>query len=174
MKIKINGWQPASALRRLVLLSVFFSFFFSSLGCDAFVRKFTRKKKKTEPHEEMVLTPQEYKCTLSKDELYRQHLLYWKSWQDELIEALNQNISQKKKVSCVNEAIKNLMQMRGLLNAEKQKQLNGYIDQMQQLRDSIESDSYGSDSANNRCRAEQLRMYILRGFSYNKVKDSLI
>ncbi|MBM3255730.1 MAG: hypothetical protein FJZ08_05460, partial [Candidatus Omnitrophica bacterium] len=55
----------------------------SFLGCEAFVRKFTRKSKKEDLHrEEMVLAPQEYqKPKLSKEEEYRQYLLYWKSWQ---------------------------------------------------------------------------------------------
>ena len=83
------------------------------LGCEAFTRKFTRKSKKPDATVEMVLTPEEYKGPeMSKEELYRQYYLYWSSWQEELINALTQKSSLKKKIDCAQEAAKNLMNMK--------------------------------------------------------------
>jgi len=55
---------------------------FTLVGCDAFVRKFTRKPKTQEfPEEEMVLAPEEYEpIALSAAERYQQDFFFWKAW----------------------------------------------------------------------------------------------
>src|SRR3990167_4305344 len=103
-------------------LRLFFIYFLiiDLLGCDAFVRKFTRKRKKEDlPQEEMVLAPEEWKGPqMTKEQMYRQYFMFWKSWQDELVESLLQKRSQKKQIDCSLEAIKNLLSLRALLNTE--------------------------------------------------------
>jgi hypothetical protein len=145
-------------------------------GCEAFVRKFTRKPKNEDlTKEEMVLAPEEYTGPeMTREELYRHYFLYWKSWQDELIVSLQPGANHKKQMSCVNEAIKNLAKIKGLLAAEKTKQMDTYLAQMESLKDLIIRDVYSNNAANNRTKAEQLKRNILRDFSYSKVKNSLI
>ncbi len=161
---------------RIILLVTICLLLVNLLGCEAFVRKFTRKSKKENlPREEMVLAPQEYKKPqLSKEEEYRQYLLYWKSWHDELVESLSGSTNHKKQVSCASEALSNLMQMKSLLNEEKQKKLDLYVNQLKDLRGLITKDIYGRDVARHHYSAERIKMNILRLFSYPKVKDSLI
>ena len=162
--------------RRIIFL-FFCCFLISNLiGCEAFVRKFTRKPKKDNlQREEMVLVPQEYKKPqLTKEEEYRQYLLYWKSWQDELIESLSGSTNHKKQMGCVKEALSNLAQLRSLLNAEKQKKLDVYITKLKELQDSIVKDIYCKDSSRHHYSAERIKMNIFRQFSYPQVKDSLI
>jgi len=145
------------------------------IGCDAFVRKFTRKpKKEKKPAEEMVLVPQEYPSLFkTKEEAYRQYFLYWQSWQDELINVLLCKLSNKKQLSCIDEAIKNLTEVRNLLLEEKQKALDPYLERLGALRGAIEEDSYSNNTDNNRYKAEVLKKDILRLFSYPKVKNEL-
>lgn len=147
----------------------------SLVGCDAFVRKFTRKKKKDPvSQEQVVIAPQEYRDTMSKDEKYRQFFTYWKAWTDELIEALNRNdTNYKKRVSCVEQAIKNLEQMKKLLSDQKQKELEQYFSLVVSLKDDVTSDSYGSNNASNKRKADHVRRMILQKFSYGDVKMSL-
>ena len=149
---------------------------FTLIGCDAFVRKFTRKPNKENiPEEEMVLVPEEYKGpNLSKPDLYRKYLMYWKSWHDELMESLLQNLSHKKKVDCAQQAIKNLLSLNALLKPEKQKQLDVYIRRLTELKDSIDSDIYGINNNNNRSEARHIKLDILRDFSYPEVRNDLI
>lgn len=146
------------------------------LGCDAFVRKFTRKRKKESlPQEEMVLAPEEWKGPqMTKEQMYRQYFLFWKSWQDELIEALLQKKSQKKQVDCSLEAIKNLLGLRALLNADSQKKLDNYINRLKDLHGSISRDFYGSSSLSYANSAERIKRGILSDFSYNKIKNYLL
>lgn len=145
------------------------------LGCEAFVRKFTRKPKSEDMNKEaMVLAPEEYTGPeMTREELYRQYFLYWRSWQDELIASLQPGANHKKQISCIGEAVKNLEKMKGLLDTRKSKQAEAYLVQMQALEGLIRQDIYSNNSANNRAKAEQLKRNILRDLSYSEVKDNL-
>lgn len=156
---------------RVILLLVCVSL----VGCDAFVRKFTRKPKHKEvSRDEMVMAPEEYKGPqMSKDDLYHQYFLYWKSWQDELIEALVRDGNHKKQVGCSTEAVKNLVQLRPLLTDEKQKPLDVYISRSQELAEGIRRDAYGTHWLGWRSEAERLRRDIYRDLNYPKIKDTL-
>ncbi len=161
---------------KLLLLVTSCSLLVTTLGCDAFVRKFTRKvKKENLPKEELVLAPEEYKPPkMTKEEVYRQYFLYWKSWHDELINSLSTGgASQKKQLDCANEAIKNLQDIRKTLQDSGQKGLDVYINQLKDLRDKIAQDLYGNDISGNRLTAERIRRSIMRDFSYDKIKNYL-
>ena len=161
-------------MKRPVIVLVAWIVLLNLAGCEAFTRKFTRKSKKTEQTVEMVLAPEEYKGpNMTKEELYRQYFLYWKSWQDELINALTQNASLKKKVDCAQEAIKNLLNLRGLLVEAAQKNLDVYIARSRDLLSSMQSDIYGVDNKHNNDVAERIKSDIQRGFTYSKVKNYL-
>ncbi|MFH0912700.1 MAG: hypothetical protein V1884_00225 [Candidatus Omnitrophota bacterium] len=145
------------------------------IGCDAFVRKFTRKSKREPKKEEMVLAPEEYKPpVMTREEVYRKHFLFWKSWHDELINTLAAGLSYKKQIDCMNETLKNLELLRATLEEIKQKQLDVYINQLNDLKDSITRDLYGSDASRHRLNAERIKRGILRDFSYPKIKNHLV
>jgi len=161
-------------IKNILFLFFIFCFLSSILGCDAFVRKFTRKRKTEAPKEPMVLVPQEYKAPqMSKEEVYRQYFLYWRSWHDELINSLSGGANHKKQMDCINEALKNLKQLRQGLQEARQKKLDNYIKQLEDLRGSIREDLYGTNVAQNRLSAERIKRAILREFSYEKVKKYL-
>jgi hypothetical protein len=140
------------------------------------VRKFTRKPKKEDlPQEEMLLAPEEYKGPqMSREELYRQYFLFWKSWQDEIINSLYGKASHKRQVDCAEEAIKNLNNLKGLLNEERQKKLDIYLGQLEELKDLITEDVYSNNASFYIQKAERIKRDVLRDFSYNKIKDYLL
>jgi len=140
------------------------------------VRKFTRKPKKEDASiEELVLVPEEYSSPqMSRDELYQKYFIYWKSWQDELIVSLYPGGNHKKQMDCVNEASNNLAKIKGLLSANKNKQVDVYLAQLENLRGLISQDLYSNNTTNNRTKAEQLKRNILRDLSYKKIKDYLM
>jgi len=149
----------------------------SLTGCEAFVRKFTRKPKNDKfATEEVVLVPQEYSgLDLTKEEKYRRYLFWWASWQDELIAALQpQGGNRKKQLACINEAINNLSQLALLLKEDARRKLDGYIKELSNLQEAISKDSYGNFVASHKINAERLKKDILRDFSYKKVKESLL
>lgn len=147
---------------------------FGLLGCDAFVRKFTRKPKKGEgTRVRPVLAPKEYKSTMTPEELYGQYFLFWKGWQDELIQSLLVTANYKKQSNCVEQAIANLLRLRAMLIPAKQQELDKYIGQLEDLGGRLGDDPYGTNSASSRLAAERIKMEILKDFSYSKVKDYL-
>ncbi|MCU0651867.1 MAG: hypothetical protein MUC39_02875 [Candidatus Omnitrophica bacterium] len=161
-------------LKDFILVCSLWFLVFSLTGCDAFVRKFTRKSKKDKlPQEELVLVPQEYKSNMSKEEQYRQYFLYWESWQEELTEALLHSTNRKKPLGCANEALKNLDQMKSMLGGEQKKRLESYFTQLRELKDSIQEDTYGTNNSWYRSKAEEIQRSVSRDFSYLKIKKSL-
>ena len=145
------------------------------LGCEAFIRKFTRKSKGPEVREEVVLAPEEYKGSgMTKEQIYRQFFVFWRSWQDELILALNFNDNHRKQVDCAQEAMKNLVNLRPYLKEDKQKQLDTYIVKMNDLKNSINNDTYCRNSIWYRQKAEKLRRDIIRDLSFPKIKPYIL
>ena len=161
-------------LKKIILVPLFCFLLLEVVGCEAFTRKFTRKPKKTDQAVEMVLTPEEYKGpNMTKEEIYRQYFLFWKSWQDELINAFTQNASLKKKIDCAQEALKNLVNMQGLLIPAAQKNLDRDIVKSRDLISIMQSDIYGSNNIRNLQTAEYLKSHIQKNFIYPKVKNYL-
>ena len=86
---------------------------------------------------------------------------------------MGSSASQKKKISCLEEAIKNLESLRPLLYEEKQKDLDSFLSQLRRLGEQIRQDIYGTQSSRLEKKAESLKRAILRDFSYPKVKRHL-
>lgn len=171
--LRLHRLKPQ--ITQIILLVTSYLLLVTLIGCDAFVRKFTRKPKKENlPQEEMILAPEEYKGPqMTKEEAYRQYFLFWKSWHDELIESLLQRRSQKKQIDCAEEAIKNLINLRVLLSIDMQKNLDVYILKLKELQDQISTDSYGNNAITNAQRAERIKMDILKRFSYSKIRKDI-
>jgi hypothetical protein len=142
-------------------------------GCDAFVRKFTRKPKGEPQRVEQVIEPQEYVPPAAREQ-YRDFLLYWQSEQDELINALVTKSSQKKQLSCAQGALKNLNNLRPLLTAAKQKKLDFFIADLEALKSAIEKDPYSNNAANNARSAEHIRRLLPKEFSFSKVSADIV
>jgi len=161
-------------LKKIVLVLLCCFLLLDLAGCESFTRKFTRKSKKANQPVEMVLAPEEYKGpNMTKEELYRQHFLFWKSWQDELENALTQKSSLKKKVDCVQEALKNLVNMKNMLDTGAQKSIDVYINKTIELMAYIKSDIYGTNDSRNLEISERIKSDIHRGFIYPKIKNYL-
>ena len=171
MKSKIQN----SKSKNIIFAIIIFFLIFDMVGCEAFVRKFTRKHKKEEGVEPPVLAPEEYKGPqTSKEDQYRQFFIFWRSWQDELISSLLYGRNYRKQVDCANEGIKNLLSMRPYLNEEKQKKLDVYIVKMNDLKSLVADDRYGMNLNWNRLKAEKVRRDIVRDFSFPKIKPYLL
>ena len=156
----------------LILLLIFL---INLIGCEAFVRKFTRKSKKDKAPEEMVLAPEEWTGPkMSKEEIYRRYYNFWQSWQEELVNVLTQKASLKKRVDCAQQSIKNLSGMRSMLSLTKQKQLDVYLNLMNNLSASIKADTYGTANSSNCQKAERVKRNIMQYFSYPDIKGDLI
>lgn len=161
-------------VKRILTVLLFAFLLVDLLGCEAFTRKFTRKSKKSDAPIEMVLVPQEYTGpNLTKEQLYRQHYLYWGSWNDELINALTLKSSLKKKVDCAQEALKNLVNMKMMLVPDAQKNFDVEIAKFNALLADIKSDIYGTNDSWNLRLAQRLKASVHKGFVYAKIRNYL-
>ncbi|RJP29792.1 MAG: hypothetical protein C4533_02045 [Candidatus Omnitrophota bacterium] len=160
-------------MKKTAYLFIVVYFALYSLGCEAFIRKFSRKpKKEKSAQEKMVLEPQVYSPEqVSKEDGYRQNFIFWKSWQEELIDSLNdRSPNRKRQIMAANEAIKNLEYARTMLIEQAQIKLDKYIGQSKDLLAEIEADTYGDRAARSRFQAEQIRMNVLKEFTFSKIK----
>ena len=158
-------------VRSIIILCLVFSI----TGCDAFIRKFTRKPKHDENYEPPVLAPEEYKGPqTTKEEQYRQFFIFWRSWQDELIQSLEFGKNYKKQVDCANESLKNLVSMRPYLKEAKQKLLDTFIVKTNDLKGIISDDTHGRNVTWSRQKAEKIRRDVIRDFSFPKIKPFLL
>ena len=160
-----------NALRSTLILFLIFSL----VGCEAFVRKFTRKPKGEPKKEELVLVPEEYQAPQrTNEQIYREYFMFWKSWHDELINAFVGNLSQKKQLDCLNEEVKNLKQLKPLLKEEKQRKLDEYLRQLDDLAQEIKKGRFGKTMDMQRMTAERIRRNIIKDFSFPKIKSELL
>lgn len=120
------------------------------------------------------MSPEEYPAlSISKEEEYRQCFLFWKSWHDEFINAIQYEKSHKKQLNCLEEAIKNITQAKTLLAEQKQKELDVHIQELNVMREMLEKDVYVASANRYTNKAETIKKNILRYFSYPKIKDYL-
>lgn len=157
---------------------IFVIMFVTSLcGCESFARKFTRKPKTpAEPAQKMIVVPETYPVPdISKDDMYRGYFLYWDSWQSELLDALSDpNPNMKKQRSCADQALKNLEEMRSLLDESGRSVADVHISAMAVLIRRIAADLYGYNSASNLREAQRLRRDIGRDLQYSRIKDKIL
>jgi hypothetical protein len=151
---------------------IIFALSVSAIGCAGLQRKFARKKKE-EPKDAPVVTTFDYAKELRVDELYKKHLLFWKTWQGELIDRLDE--TYKKRIECYEQAVANLMEMKKYLNEEKGKELDPFIAQIQSVDPAIRNIDL---SRNEKYKIQQLlektKRQIEKKFSYSDVKGSLV
>lgn len=142
-------------------------------GCTPALRKkFIRPRKKKEKQEEVIYQTREYvKENIPVDEYYKEHYIFWKSWQEELIKALGTN-SRKLQVRSLSEAIINLNAMKDILGDEKGAALETHIALLEEIDGKI-SGGYLSSADIKRLKRTLTRQKkeIVREFSYNKVSQ---
>ena len=169
-----GGTSHKSQVTSIIYFCFLFFVLCSLTGCEAFVRKFTRKTKKV-ALEEPVIQPQEYPQTaLSREELYRDYFLFWETWVDELLNFLKEDANAKKQKACANEALDNLAKMQSLLNEEKANALAGLIGEFNTFKNILSENSLNrADISYLRNKLERIKAKVHRGFIFSKVKKDL-
>jgi hypothetical protein len=158
-------------LRKLIGTILAIALITNLCGCAALKRKFTRKKKHVKP---AVYYDLEKYAKEPNAILYKRHYVYWKTWQEELINKLSEK-NFKKNISCAQGIISNLEDMKRYLVTEKAENLQPYIDEMRALQKEL-SGKYIGMGRQTRLRNLLEKRYrrIKREFSYTKVKDYIV
>lgn len=140
-------------------------------GCGPLKKKFTRKKKKEIP------PPVYYELEKYSREpnivLYKRHYIYWKTWQEELINKIGDKY--KKDIRYADGIISNLQDMRRLLVKEKGDELAVFIDEMKKIKTMLNDRSLrGANKIRIKNTLEKRYRKIKREFSYTKVEDYVL
>lgn len=145
-------------------------------GCETLKRKFTRQRKTKQTQEEMIIVPRDYSAhPFPNDVLYKQYFVYWKSWNQELITALNDQAPYKKILDCADQALVNLRKMAAYLQEDKAKALGVFVRETEQLKvDIVASESMPpARLVSLRYQAERILSSVNRQFDLRKMKDFL-
>lgn len=156
--------------KKIFAFILIFFFVASLTGCEAFRKKFTRKKKAP------VKMPRIYQTKIYEKkptpELYNKHYAFWVSWQSELIRVLGEN--HKKDVRCIEEIVGNLRDMQNILVEEKANQLEPHIEKLAKVKDVIFNEELTQANKDYVKRTlEREDRFIKKEFSYKKVKNYL-
>lgn len=135
----------------------------------ALKRKFTRPKKEKE--RVVRFYEEEYEPEFPNATLYNNHYVYWKSWEGELIEAL-QGDNHKKQLQCAKLALSELRLMQKYLVSPKKEELTPFIKELEGITTRIAQGSLGHHAKSKfRTALEKHRRRVLKGYYLKKVKD---
>lgn len=164
-------------MRPRVIL-IFFTIYvlaFTSLGCEAFRRKFVRKPEK-EKEIKVIIETQEYESRYSPEQSYKKYFLFWRISHEELINLLEtQNMSRKKRVFAARKIVENLSQMRQLILPEKQTRLDDFISEQRHIVRQV--DRYNLNMVQRlriKNALERQKRQIQREFDYRQIQQYLI
>jgi hypothetical protein len=113
-------------LKRLGLLLILTVIILNLSGCETLKKKFSRKPKagkKVSP----VLVPQDYKGIYPNSVLYDNHFIYWRTGTEDLMNCLQNKLSNKRQVLAASRAVEDLERMQDLLNSPKKEALEPHI-----------------------------------------------
>lgn len=159
----------------VLILSSIFCLLFTSLGCEAFRKKFVRKPKK-EKEVKIVVETYEYESQYSPQTSYKKYFSFWRGWQDELINSLDiQHVNRKKLTVASEKIVANLDQMHQLLLPEKQKELEGYIAEQKEIAMQLQQPSLSrTQILEIKSSLERNKKQIQKEFNYKKIQQYLV
>ena len=162
-------------LRRAVLVLILLTFL-SSEGCEAFRKKFVRKKNvEEEVEEQVILEPQEYpEVVYDNTTLYKNYFTLYKAWYADLLDSLKEESSYKKQLQCFDEVLKNLREMQNLLKPEKQQEMDPYIQEIAKNKEQLMGTSLKSAILPQlKSKLSSVEKKIRVQFNYNKIKEAI-
>lgn len=162
-------FKEKSVYSILLLSALYFLLSTSLYGCASFKKKFVRNPKEAEKPTPIVQTKdytQEYSDVL----LYKKHYLFWKYWQEELINSLGSN--RKKERRCTRAALDELKTLGGYLNSEGKEHLAPYIAALETITEEILSKKpIGSKLTKLKRELEKHKRNVQRSFFYKDVEE---
>jgi len=162
---------------RLGIILFLASAVLTTSGCEPLRKKFVRKKNidTTEDKLGAIYDPIEYTSVVKTSaEIYSQHFNLWKVWLGDLMTQVSDNANAKKLQSTVTQMQEQLSAMRGLLNADSQRQVDEYLVELEKLKVAFQKPL---EMRNKTALMSQIRFLDRRvkdTLALKKVKDQLL
>lgn len=111
-------------------------------------------------------------------ELYTKRYIFWKSWNKDLNELLeqaeSQDVNHKKIVVAIEQEVSNLIDMRDMLVDEKAEELQKYIEELTEVEMILKKEKLTrGNQVQIRRTVQNAGRQIKLKFSYNKVQDDI-
>jgi hypothetical protein len=163
---------------RIRIFALFLILAIATSGCASLKEKFIPKKKETTEEFRRYQVVRQYDVHPSM-KLYTKRYIFWKNWQTELLKRFGndpttssiEDNNRKKIVVAVEENISNLYDMKRMLVDEKGDQLQGLIDEMEEVEKDVKKGRIsGAIEVRIRKKVESVGRAVKRDFSYTKVR----
>jgi len=143
--------------------------FLALSGCAPLRKKFIRKKKKDQATDSKfipVLDPIDYPEKIySAEENYKYHYSLWKVWNKDLLQVIERGGSGKRQKYLIDQSIKQLEEMRDLLNDAKQAGLTELVGKLKGVRQDYDKPSSMRNNFSIRSKIKRNAKKIRNGFS---------
>ncbi len=146
-------------------------------GCEAFRRKFTRKKKEDPSQSQagVIFDPIDYPDIVkSPAEIYRQHYSLWKVWHSDLSIVLENDANEKKVRYVLGQMKEHLTAMRALLKEDVRPQMDAYLKEIDSLSLEFEKSPAFRNKVDILSRTQKLGRDVRNRFSPDKITSSLV
>ena len=145
-----------------------------TVGCATVQKKFTRKKKTPERNRSVIyLDEGAYQKKYSNEYYYKTHFTFWRTWQDELIDNL-QNGNRKRLRRSIQEVVSHLTEMANYLEPQTKAGLEEQILRLQGIRDRLEAGYYDSNLEGLKPELEQIGRLLNNNYYFGKIQDKLL
>ncbi len=146
-------------------------------GCEAFRRKFTRKKKEDPSQSQagVIFDPIDYPDIVkSPAEIYRQHYSLWKVWQSDLPIVLENDANEKKVRYVLGQMKEQLTAMRALLKEEVRSSMDPYLNEIDSLSLEFDKSAVFRNKVDILSRIQKLGRDVRNHCSPDKMAASLV
>jgi hypothetical protein len=156
----------------LLIFTLYFLVSTFLYGCASFKKKFVRKPKGKKRPTPIIYT-KDYTQQYPNILLYKKHYLFWRYWQEELINSLGLN--RKKEIRCARSALDELKTLNNYLNPEGKDNLAPYILKLEDITKRILSRRpVGLQISKLKRELEKHKRAVERSFFYKDVEEWII
>ena len=155
---------------RMIVVLVLCAFMFT--GCAQLKEKFVRKKKPRPGKRYIAVREYDVKPNM---ELYTKRYIFWKNWHRDLLDQIDRNEENKKKITvAIENEISNLYDMKSMLVDEKGDSLQVIIDKMTGIEMAIKKQGITQgNKVQIRRRLEILGKEVKKDYSYRVIRGEI-
>ena len=161
------------SMKRRVIFLLLIIVAVSGTGCHSFRKKFIRKRK-IQKEAPVYIDFKDYPDTMTQ-EAYIDYYLFVRGWLDELMGALEQNDSFKRKKRAITEAVMNIEQIIGSFNREGKEKVYSIYEEVVAIKQTIEKQPNLSNIMRNNLlrRTENVKRRFEKEFKYTDAEQWL-
>ncbi len=143
-------------------------------GCESLQRKLTRRSKQPKPPPTPIVNFQDYSQATTPVDRYRKHYLIFDYWNEDLLQALDrQPVNPKRVQRASSESLVELDAMKSLMNDDAVQRMAPLVEARAALNQRLQGSLNEAQASSLRRSVEQQGRQIHREFFWRDVQDQL-